>query len=102
MAERLLVKKDIKSLNFDELKEFIESTGEKAFRAKQVYGWRHQKLVQSFDDMTNIPKSLRGRLSEECFIESTCITGKQVSKDGTAKFLMELHDGNKVESVSLD
>lgn len=99
MAERLLVKKDIKSLDFDELKEFIESTGEKAFRAKQVYGWMHQKLVQSFDDMSNIPKSLRGRLSEECFIESTRITGKQVSKDGTAKFLMELHDGNKVESV---
>ncbi len=99
MAERLLVKKDIKSLDFDELKEFIESTGEKAFRAKQVYEWMHQKLVQSFDDMSNIPKSLRGRLSEECFIESTRITGKQVSKDGTAKFLMELHDGNKVESV---
>ncbi len=99
LAERLLVKTDIKSLDFDELKEFIESTGEKAFRAKQVYGWMHQKLVQSFDEMSNIPKSLRERLSEECFIESTRIAGKQVSKDGTAKFLMELSDGNKVESV---
>ena len=99
MAERLLVKKDIKSLDFDELREFIESIGEKAFRAKQVYGWMHQKLVQSFDEMANIPKNLRERLSEECFIESTCIAGKQVSKDGTTKFLMELADGNKVESV---
>lgn len=99
MAERLLVKKDIKSLDFDELREFIESTGEKAFRAKQVYGWMHKKLVQSFDEMANIPKSLRERLSKECFIESTHIAGKQVSKDGTAKFLMELNDGNKVESV---
>ncbi len=59
MAERLLVKTDIKSLDFDELKEFIESTGEKAFRAKQVYGWMHQKLVQSFDEMSNIPKNKR-------------------------------------------
>ncbi len=59
----------------------------------------HQKLVQSFDEMANIPKNLRERLSEECFIESTCIAGKQVSKDGTTKFLMELADGNKVESV---
>lgn len=99
MAEGLLVKKDIKSLDFDELTEFITSTGEKSFRAKQVYEWLHKKLVTSFDEMANIPKSLRERLLNECFIESTRIARKQVSKDGTAKFLMELYDGNKVESV---
>lgn len=99
MAERLLVGKDIKSLDFDELKEFIGSTGEKTFRAEQIYGWMHKKLVQSFDEMANIPKTLREQLARECFIESTRIAGKQVSKDGTAKFLMELSDGNKVESV---
>ncbi|MCX4327787.1 MAG: 23S rRNA (adenine(2503)-C(2))-methyltransferase RlmN [Lachnospiraceae bacterium] len=99
MAEKLLVKKDITSFSLDELKEYITGTGEKAFRAVQVYEWIHKKLVYSFDEMSNIPKSLRERLCNECFIESVRIAGKQVSKDGTAKFLMELPDGNKVESV---
>lgn len=99
MAEGLLVKKDIKSLDFNELKEFMQSRGEAAFRAVQVYGWMHKKLVQSFDEMSDISKSLRNDLCNECFINSTCILRKQVSKDGTAKFLMGFNDGNKVESV---
>ena len=48
----------------DELKEFIESIGEKGFRAKQVYGWIHKKLVPSFDDMANVPKELREKFKK--------------------------------------
>lgn len=99
LAERLLVKKDIKSLDFNELKEFMQSRGEATFRAGQLYGWIHKKFAVSFDEMSDIPKGLRESLCNECFIDSTCIVKKQVSKDGTAKFLMELNDGNKVESV---
>ena len=47
-------KTDIKSLNFDRLKEEIISFGDKAFRGKQIYDWIHVKLVDSFDEMTNI------------------------------------------------
>ena len=47
-------KKDIKSLNLEELKTELESMGEKAFRAKQMYEWMHVKLVRSFDEMTNL------------------------------------------------
>ena len=55
-------KKDIKSYTFDELKKEIESIGEKAFRAKQIYEWLHVKLVDSFEEMTNLSKSLREKL----------------------------------------
>ena len=99
MAEKQIEKKDIKSLDFDELKEFIESIGEKGFRAKQVYGWIHKKLVPSFDDMANVPKELREKFKKSCTITSTNVIKKQVSADGTCKFLMQLYDGNTVESV---
>ena len=99
MAEKQIEKKDIKSLDFDELKEFIESIGEKGFRAKQVYGWIHKKLVPSFDDMANVPKELKEKFKKSCTITSTNVIKKQVSADGTCKFLMQLYDGNTVESV---
>ena len=83
MAEKQIEKKDIKSLDFDELKEFIESIGEKGFRAKQVYGWIHKKLVPSFDDMANVPKELREKFKKSCTITSTNVIKKQVSADGT-------------------
>ena len=52
---------DIKSMNMDELTEFIISLGEKKFRAKQIYEWIHLKHVESFDEMTNISKSSTAR-----------------------------------------
>ena len=55
-------KKDIKSLTFSEMKKEMESIGEKAFRAKQIYEWLHVKLVDSFEEMTNLSKSLREKL----------------------------------------
>ena len=58
-------KKDIRSYTLDELKKEIESIGEKAFRAKQVYEWLHVKLVDSFEEMTNLSKSLREKLEAQ-------------------------------------
>ena len=57
-------KKDIKSYNLTELKKEIESINEKSFRAKQIYQWLHIEKVTSFDEMTNISKDLRNKLSE--------------------------------------
>ena len=53
------MKTDIKSLSLNELKTEIERLGEKAFRAKQLYEWMHVKLARDYDEMTNIPKSLK-------------------------------------------
>jgi len=93
-------KKDIKSLTFDELKIEMEGIGEKAFRAKQIYEWIHVKLVDSFDEMTNLSKALREKLDSQYRIPMVKMVERQISKlDGTNKFLFQLEDGHVVESV---
>lgn len=93
-------KKDIRSLSLDELKIEMESIGEKAFRAKQVYEWLHTKLADSFEEMTNLSKGLREKLDGAYRIPSVKMLERQVSSlDGTNKFLFQLEDGNVVESV---
>ena len=93
-------KKDIKSLNLEELKTELESMGEKAFRAKQMYEWMHVKLARSFDEMTNLSAKFREQCKEK--YEYTCVKPVRIQEskiDGTKKFLFELSDGNVVESV---
>lgn len=91
---------DIKSLNLEELTEYIEGLGEKKFRAKQIYKWLHQDFVTGFDEMTNIPKNLRDKLKEDAYIYVVKPVKVMVSKlDGTRKYLYELNDGNIIESV---
>jgi len=90
---------DLKILEFNELEEFIKSTGEPKFRAKQIFSWLY-KGVSSFDEMTDISKSTKEKLSEKCFISKLDIEEKFVSKiDGTVKYLFRLEDGNFIESV---
>lgn len=91
---------DIKSLNMDELNEFILSIGEKKFRAKQIYEWMHVKLAGSFDEMSNISVALREKLKSECIytkLEPVQVLTSAV--DGTKKYLFQLSDGNVIESV---
>ena len=93
-------KKDIRSFSLAELKSELESIGEKGFRAKQIYEWLHVKLVDSFEEMTNLSKALREKLEANYEIPSVTMLERQVSKmDGTNKFLFELQDGHVVESV---
>ena len=93
-------KKDIRSYDFEELKSEMEAIGEKAFRAKQIYEWLHVKLVDSFEEMTNLSKNLRDKLDREYRIPMVQMLERQVSQiDGTNKFLFELEDGHVVESV---
>lgn len=93
-------KKDIRSYSYEELKNEIEALGEKAFRAKQIYEWLHVKLVDSFDEMTNLSKSFREKLVEQYRIPMVKMLERQESKlDGTNKFLFQLEDGHVVESV---
>lgn len=93
-------KKDIRSYTFEELKTEMESIGEKSFRAKQIYEWLHVKLADSFEEMTNLSKSLRDSLDAKYRIPTVKMLERQISKiDGTNKFLFELEDGHVVESV---
>jgi 23S rRNA (adenine2503-C2)-methyltransferase len=90
--------KDIKSMTREELSAELSALGEPAFRAKQVFSWLHRGA--SFDEMTNLPKTLRQRLAEEFELHRPEIARKQVSaKDGTVKYLWRLRDGHCVESV---
>ncbi len=91
---------DIKSMNLSELIVFMEEMGEKAFRAKQIYQWIHEKQVDRFDEMTNISKKLIENLKEKTYLTSLTKEEVQISKlDGTRKYLFLLEDGNVIESV---
>jgi 23S rRNA (adenine2503-C2)-methyltransferase len=90
---------DILSLSLNEIKEFLNEKGEKAFRAKQIYEWLWKKPVSSFEGMTNISKDLRNLLSENFIIQSLEIHDSQISKDKTIKLAFKLIDGALVEGV---
>lgn len=93
-------KKDILSMTLPELEKETEALGEKKFRAKQIFSWLHEHSVQSFDEMTNISKSLRDKLESGCAILHTSIEKKLCSEyDNTKKYLLKLDDGEYIESV---
>lgn len=93
-------KTDIRSLTFEEMGEFVKSLGEPSYRGGQLFSWLHEKLAESFDEMTNLPKSIREKLKESCELKNLKVKTVQRSKiDGTEKFLFELYDGNYIESV---
>ncbi len=95
-------KKALKNFTEAEMKEFMKEIGEKAFRGTQVYSWIY-KGAKTFDDMKNIPKSLREKLEEVSYIGNIDIELKLESKDGkTKKYLFLLNDGNIIETVMMD
>jgi 23S rRNA (adenine2503-C2)-methyltransferase len=98
-AETAVRKPSIYSLKLEDLKAWIEEQGEKPFRATQIFEWLYQKRVTTFDEMTNLPKDLREKLKENFVITTLKTLVQQTSKDGTMKFLFELHDGYSIETV---
>jgi len=98
-AKEETMKKDIKSMLPQEIEEDLSRLGEPPFRAKQIFRWLGRGAV-SFQEMTDLSKSLREKLEQQYYISSLKPLKKQVSKiDGTIKYLWELEDGNAVETV---
>lgn len=96
MAEQ---KTDLKSMTIPELEAYLAELGEAKFRAKQIFTWMHRGAA-SFEEMTNLPKTLRSKLEERCTLTALRVERKQVSKlDGTVKYLWRLEDDNCVETV---
>ncbi len=90
---------NLRSQTLPELATLLKEWGQPAFRAKQVYIWLH-KGVRSYEEMTNIPQTLRERLAAEYPLHPPVVVRKQESKlDGTIKYLWQLSDGNCVETV---
>ncbi|WP_166238347.1 23S rRNA (adenine(2503)-C(2))-methyltransferase RlmN [Paenibacillus turpanensis] len=83
----------------EQLTDWVKESGEPAFRAGQIYDWLYVKRVQSFEEMTNLSKSLRDKLMEHFeFVTLKEITNMK-SQDGTVKFLFGLHDNHAIETV---
>lgn len=92
-------KDSIYSFRIEQLEEWLVENGYEGYRAKQIFEWLYEKRVNSFEEMSNLSKSLR-TLLEETFVFTTLKTVvQQESKDGTIKFLFELQDGYTIETV---
>lgn len=91
--------RNIRHLGLADIEAYIESIGEKKFRARQVYEWLWLKPVRSFDEMTNISKELRLQLSQQFSLPSLRVDHTQHSQDGTFKLRFKTHDGHFAEGV---
>lgn len=91
--------KNIKDYTINELKEELKKLGEKPYRAEQIFKWLYQVNVTSFDEMTDLSLELREKLKKEYDICNYNIIERQVSKDGTVKYLFDILDGNAIETV---
>jgi 23S rRNA (adenine2503-C2)-methyltransferase len=90
---------DLKNLRPSELVEFLGSFGKERYRSIQILRWLYQKGVESFDEMTNLSKRFRQELSQIGFISTLSTLNMEQARDGTKKFLFQLKDGNRIESV---
>ena len=86
-------------LTLPKLTDYIKSIGQPAFRAKQIFKWIHQKQATDFSAMTDQPKALLTQFAQNCTLAVPTIRRRQQSKDGTVKYLLQLADGNCIETV---
>ncbi|MCX7568425.1 23S rRNA (adenine(2503)-C(2))-methyltransferase RlmN [Tumebacillus sp. DT12] len=83
----------------DELDEWVQSLGQPRFRAKQIFTWLHKDRVDTIDAMTNLPQKFREQLKAIATVTTMKEVTRQVSTDGTVKWLWELYDGSTIETV---
>lgn len=94
-----IMSKILSKMNLQELEDFCLSLGESRFRARQIYNWVYLKSVKSIEDMTDLSKKFREKLSELAIVSDIKVVKKQISSDGTIKFLLEYPDAQRVETV---
>lgn len=90
---------NLTSLLLPELTGFVAELGEPAYRARQIFGALHRRRLRSFDEITDLPKEFRKKLSEAATAASLTIESRYVSEDGTRRYLMRTHDNRPVETV---
>jgi len=91
------IKPSLLDFTLKELQEVVKP----AFRAKQIYGWLYHQYVQDFDDMKNIPKTIKEELAQKYIVNPLKIVNKEVSTDGTIKYLLQMQDSKTMEAVWL-
>ena len=97
--KNVMTKTDLKGLDAGEMEAWAEDHGLKAYRGRQVRRWLFGRLADSFDEMTNLPKSLRSFLKENFNLRSLEMVKTLVSVDGSRKYLFRLPEGYLIESV---
>ncbi len=91
---------NIKDLCPEELEELVSSLGEQPYRARQIGKWIYRKDADSFDQMTDLPKRLKITLNDSLLLQQSLVPlNERLSSDGTKKYLFQLSDGKKIESV---
>lgn len=90
---------NLKTLSKLELESFIKKAGLPAFRAKQLLHWIYERYACSLQEITELSKDLRETLSEKSYVSNLELLNRQISRDGTEKFLFGLEDGESIESV---
>lgn len=93
---------ELKGMDISELVTLVHSLGEKPYRARQLAKWIYQKGCPDIGDFSDLSKEFRGKLVEICRLSSLKLIDRKVSVDGTAKYLFELNDGERIESVLVD
>lgn len=91
----------IKSYSIEELQDLMVELGQPAFRANQLFQWLYLHHVSTYDEMTNLPSSLRQTLEKNYPLEIPRIIDKQTSKDGTRKYIIQFTDGACVEMIGI-
>jgi 23S rRNA (adenine2503-C2)-methyltransferase len=89
----------LNELERGELEQLLEARGARRFHGAQIFHWIHARGVTDLTQMTNVGRELRDTLAREHAIETPRLRAKQVSEDGTTKFLLELADGRQIEAV---
>src|SRR6266446_4024948 len=86
-------------LSQEDLTGFVESLGEPGYRARQIFAGLHQRRLGSFAEMTDLPKDLRAKLSEQAVVSTLTLESRYLSTDGTRRYLFKTHDNRPVETV---
>ena len=89
----------IYDFSFEQLNDLMLANGFKKYNATQVFQWLYRQKVSSFDEMTNLSKNLRNWLKENYSCDGLVMLKRQISRDGTRKYLFQLSDGSNIESV---
>src|SRR5688572_17871268 len=90
---------ELTGLSQADLVSFVETLGEPAYRGRQIFAALQHRRLRSFDEMTNLPKELRARLSEVAQAGTLTVESRYLSADGTRRYLMKTNDGFPVETV---
>ena len=100
-SQQSVAKRNLRDMTHGELLALLEELGQPKFRAKQIEEWVWEHGVSSFDEMTNVPKTLRAALSESCTLGGLERVTCQTSVDGSKKYLLKCPDGVNVECVGM-